>query len=169
MPYTATYGPNGQIPLMGNGGDDGDIIYAGLIGPNPTSYDPGYTASTSTQSPKSTSSPAPAPSPTVTFTLYTDENCQTILTNVTIDSLNTCTVPQPNTGWDSMFIQSSQGFDSGTEFVVYAENSCDEKGLSYGFLGSQSDCINQFGQPETSDACDRHDCFVATAIKWIQN
>lgn len=71
MPYIASFGPDGQVPLMGGGGDSGDILYAGLIGPNPASYDTGYIGgasgsltsreSTSASSTTSTSSALPSP------------------------------------------------------------------------------------------------------------
>lgn len=64
LPYTVSYGPEGQIPLMGGGGDSGEIIYAGLIGPNRVLYDPGepvITTSAGTTKSTSTSSAQPAP------------------------------------------------------------------------------------------------------------
>lgn len=145
---------NGFHTISTSTGEDGLIYEKCMLGTS------GIVMSTST---------APAPSPTVAFTLYTDKNCQTVLTNVTLDSLNTCTVPQPNTGWLSMLIDSHQGFSSETEFVVYPLNNCNRKGGNWGFLGDHRDCINQFGMGMTSDACERHDCFVAHAIEWYLN
>jgi hypothetical protein len=115
--------------------------------------------------PSSTSSSA-APTPTVKFALYSDNNCEENYANVTIDSLNTCQVPQPNTGWTSMLLLSSQGIGENAQGVVYALNSCDPDDLSFGVAAAAAGCIYGFGLPLTDPGCDTHDCFVAAGIEW---
>jgi hypothetical protein len=115
--------------------------------------------------PSSTSSSA-APTPTVKFALYSDNNCEENYANVTIDSLDECYVPQPNWGWTSMLLLSSQGIGENAQGVIYPLNSCDPGSGSFGVAAAADGCIVGFGKPLTDPLCDVNDCFVATAIEW---
>ncbi|KAF2167032.1 glycoside hydrolase family 18 protein [Zasmidium cellare ATCC 36951] len=164
-PYTASFGPNGQIPMMGGGGDAGTILVPGYIGANPT-YDPSNTGGTGTPTGTSTSTNPPDASATISLSLYSDLSCQNKSTTVTLTSLDVCT--NNDIGFMSMLVDSSKGLEDHPTLNVYPDEFCQADPIYQADVLSAS-CLNEFTQMGGPDECGDTGCTIFYGIEWTAN